>query len=108
MDNIIDNNLLKIFPTVTEVMQQAADYFVEQAQIAITQKNKFSVALSGGNTATLFYQAIMEKKPKIVWEKIKFYFADERYVPPNNEESNYHNAKIHLFDQIPVTSKNIF
>ncbi len=108
MDTIIDNNLLKIFPTTPEVMQQAADYFVEQAQTAITQKNKFIVALSGGNTAPLFYQALIEKKAKIIWEKIQFYFADERYVSPGSEESNYHSAKIHLFNQVPVDPKNIF
>jgi len=41
-------------------------------------------------------------------DKIKFFWGDERCVPPTHAESNYKMTKDHSFDFVPVTPENIF
>ena len=45
---------------------------------------------------------------KIEWNKIKFFWGDERCVSPTNSESNFKLAKDHLFDHVGIADSNIF
>ena len=54
----------------------------------ICKKEKtIKIALSGGSTPLPLYQYI--SKTKLPFEKIEFYIVDERFVPLNNQDSNY-------------------
>ena len=71
--------------------------------------NDFYLALSGGETPRLFFRYLAENyKSKIEWNKIKFFWVDERCVPPHDPESNYRMTKENLLSLIPVKEKNIF
>ena len=51
---------------------------------------KFSVALSGGSTPKSLYALLASGSvPNIPWDKIFFFFGDERFVPPDHPDSNY-------------------
>ena len=105
------NTDIEIFSDANDLFQFAANDFCQRAVAAVKDKGKFSVVLSGGNTPKLFYDTLAGSdlyKNNIPWEKIYFYFGDERYVPPDNAESNYHMAYEHLFSKLPVNPENIF
>lgn len=71
--------------------------------------NYFTVALSGGSTPKSIFQYLAKNcKNSILWNKIKFFWGDERCVPSDHPDSNYLMTKINLFDEINVPSKNIF
>ncbi len=90
----------------------------QQLSIGFTQflineviKDKLSVniALSGGSTPKAIFDYWASRfKDEIPWEKIKFFWGDERCVPPDDEMSNYGMTKKHLFDHIKIPAKNIF
>lgn len=61
----------------------------------IKDKNVASVALAGGSTPELYFQLLGKRLDE--WDKIKFFWADERIVPHDNASSNYALAKRHLF-----------
>ena len=42
------------------------------------------------------------------WEKMFFFWGDERCVPPDDPGSNYYQARQALLAQVPVPSQNIF
>lgn len=70
---------------------------------------KFHMCLSGGNTPRSIYTLLsVNKKPFIQWENIKFYWGDERCVPPDNQSSNYLMVKEALFDKIHPAKDQIF
>ena len=46
--------------------------------------------------------------PSIAWDKIFFFFSDERHVPPDHPDSNYRMAQEFLFSKVPVPPENIF
>ncbi len=77
----------------------------------ITQEStqqRFNIALSGGNTPKKLFAILGEKyKEEIPWERIHFWWGDERCVPPENDNSNFKLTNDYLFSQIEIPSENI-
>jgi len=87
-----------------------AAYFIKVAQDSIAAKGKFSVALSGGSSPKKLYQLLASPvySGEIDWEKVYFFFGDERNVPKDSPDSNYLMAKKALFDPLEISTLNIF
>lgn len=77
----------------------------KSAEQAIAERGEFRLSLSGGNTPRPIYEA-MATRP-FDWDKIVMTFGDERCVPPEDERSNYHMARLALFDRIPIPKTHI-
>ena len=97
---------IRILNTPQELFQAAAAEFIALASTAIRDHEKFSVALSGGSTPKSLYSVLA--KATLSWEKISFFWSDERHVPPDHPESNYRMAKEALLSIMPVPPENIF
>jgi len=70
----------------------------------LKSKDELNIALSGGNTPIeLFKVLAAEYKDKIEWNKINFYWVDERCVPPDSPDSNFGNAYNNLFRFINIS-----
>ncbi|MDR1743147.1 MAG: 6-phosphogluconolactonase [Dysgonamonadaceae bacterium] len=68
-----------------------------------------NLALSGGNTPkALFEYWTANHQDDIDWTRVRFFWSDERCVPPNDEQSNYRMTKEYLFDRLPVSEGQIF
>jgi len=71
-------------------------------------REKLTVALSGGSTPKILFDILAkEYDDKFDWEKIHFYWGDERCVPPYDDESNFKMTREHLFDKIKIPTENI-
>ncbi len=69
---------------------------------------RFDIALSGGSTPKKLFQLLAEKhRETIPWERIHFWWGDERCVPPDDDESNFKMTHEFLFSQVPVPAENI-
>ena len=68
---------------------------------------RFTVALSGGSTPKALY-SLLATKAGIAWDKICFFWGDERHVPPDDPESNYRTAEEALLSKVPVRPENVF
>lgn len=90
--------------------QAAAHFFLVAYSRSIAARDRFTVALSGGNTPRRMYEllATREFSQNINWKKVFIFFSDERYVPHNDPESNFKMAKEALLDHISIPQKNIF
>jgi 6-phosphogluconolactonase len=77
-----------------ETLEYAANHFITVCREAIQEKGAFYVALSGGSTPKAIYELLCQYPlmEEIEWEKIHLFWSDERSVPPDNKESNYHMA----------------
>src|SRR5438552_3201355 len=100
----IKNSMVKlnIYNTIDEVLASLAEYFIAAANECIAQKGNFNVALSGGTSPKKFYSLLATSpyKERIDWNKIFFFFGDERYVPATNPASNFQMAKKVLFEPL--------
>jgi 6-phosphogluconolactonase len=84
----------RILSTPADLFQAAATEFAALASRAVESNGRFSVALSGGSTPKSLYTLLASGSiPNIPWEKIFFFFGDERCVPPDHADSNYRMAR---------------
>jgi 6-phosphogluconolactonase len=61
----------------------------------------FSLALSGGETARSCYERLAaDGDTQIDWWKVDVYWGDERCVPLDDPDSNYHLAREALLDRV--------
>lgn len=96
---------IRIFKTLADLNQS----FTEWVQEILAEKENITIALSGGSTPkSLFDYWAQLQKGTVDWNKIKFFWSDERCVSPIDDESNYKMTKEHLFNFVPVSDKNIF
>ena len=100
---------LNIFNTEGEVLSALAGHFVKLAGEAIAANGKFSVALSGGSSPKKLYELLASSYGTAIdWEKVYFFFGDERNVPQTDKDSNYLMAKKALFEPLEIPASNIF
>jgi 6-phosphogluconolactonase len=101
--------MVHISKTTKEVLQAAAEYFVQKAKEAISTQGSFTVALSGGSSPKgLFELLASDFKSSFEWNKVYFFFGDERYVPSDHPDSNALMAKKALFDPLNIFLNQIY
>lgn len=97
---------IRIVDTPAMLFQAAASEFIAAAASAIATRGRFSVALAGGSTPKGLYTLLASAGSAIPWDKIFFFFGDERHVPPDNPESNYRMAREAMLSRVP--EENVF
>jgi len=85
----------------------AAGFILKQARKAMSERNEFRIALSGGNTPAPVYARVAADSHGFPWERVLFTFGDERCVPPADPQSNFRMARENLFVPAAVPEKSI-
>ncbi|HAQ18506.1 MAG TPA: 6-phosphogluconolactonase [Prolixibacteraceae bacterium] len=97
---------LHIFKNPMELATQFAGQLMNWA--GNHSGDAFHLAISGGKTPDLLFSVLAEKyADSALWQKIHFWWVDERMVPPDHPESNFGVAQKLLFSQIPIPEENI-
>ena len=101
---------VRILPDAAAVTRRAAEFFVQAAQEAVVTSDSFTVALSGGSTPKNLYSLLADDaglRAQLPWEKMHFFFGDERHVPPDHPDSNFRMANEALFAKALVKPSRI-
>ena len=98
---------IRIFDDPQKLFQGAAEEFASQATAAVRSRGRFTVALSGGSTPRSLYSLLAQNR-SLPWDKIYFFFGDERHVPPDSAESNYRMVVESLLVKVPISAANVF
>ena len=100
---------LRKLTTPQDLFQAAAEEVLRAAAEAIAQRGRFSIALSGGSTPRNLYTLIAANASgSLPWDRMFFFWGDERHVPLNDPDSNYRMAKETLLSKVPIPPANIF
>ena len=100
---------IRILSTPQELFSAAADEFIHAATDAVAARGRFTLALSGGSTPkSLFNLLATNARTTLPWDKMFFFWGDERPVPPTDPDSNYRMADGAMLSKIPVQPENIF
>ncbi len=86
--------------------QRAASWLAET--LAGTQ-GRCAVSLSGGSTPKRLY-ALLAAPPflaQVPWDRVHWFWGDERFVPPEDSRSNFRMVKQAMLDAAPVPPANI-
>ena len=100
----MNNKKIIIFKTIDDM----ADFVIAQwktiSEKAIKEKGYFSVALSGGKTPVFLYKKLSHQKT-FRWDKTHIFMVDERFVPYENEENNFHMINNALLTHVSIPKK---
>jgi 6-phosphogluconolactonase len=95
--------------TPQDLFQAAAEEVIRSATDAVAKRGRFTIALSGGSTPRNLYTLIAANaSATLPWDKMFFFWGDERHVPPDSPDSNYRMAKESLLSKVPIPPANIF
>ena len=102
------NPELRIFRDSERLSRHAANLFVEQAGLAVRERNQFLVALNGGSTPNRLFQLLAtDYRDQIDWSKVQVFWGDERCVPPDDTGSSYRQARDLLLIHVSIPESNI-
>jgi 6-phosphogluconolactonase len=89
--------------------RQAAPYVAQTLAAAAAARGTASVALSGGSTPRRTHELLAEPplREMIPWDQVHFFWGDERCVPPDHPDSNYHMAHETLLSRVPIPARNV-
>ena len=100
---------IRTLTTPQELFAAAAEEVVRAANEAVTQRGRFTIALSGGSTPKNLYNLLATNaRNALPWDRMFFFFGDERHVPPTDPDSNYRMANEAMLSKIPVAAANVF
>ncbi|MGA2694621.1 MAG: 6-phosphogluconolactonase [Terriglobales bacterium] len=100
---------IRVLPTQSDLFRAAAAEFADCSARAVSERGRFTVALSGGSTPRGMFALLASGAiPNVPWDKIYFFWGDERHVPPDNSESNYRMANEAMLSKVPVPVENVF
>ena len=100
---------IRVSTTPQELFEAAAEVVVHTAKDAVEQRGRFTIALSGGSTPkSLFNLLATNARTVLPWDRMFFFWGDERHVPPTDPESNYRMAEEAMLSKIPVAAGNVF
>ena len=100
---------VRVFPDLLSLSRAAAAEFVEMAREAVLARGTFTVVLSGGSTPKTLYSLLADDprlRNEVAWEKVHFFFSDERHVPPDHPDNNYRMVYRALLSKIPAPPSN--
>ena len=99
---------IRIFNDLENLSRAAANLFTEQAAESINERDRFLVALNGGNTPMRLFQLLASDfRDRVDWSKIHIFWGDERCVPPDDPGSSYGQARDMLLSRVPIPDSNV-
>ncbi|NQU55128.1 MAG: 6-phosphogluconolactonase [Bacteroidetes bacterium] len=100
------NTEVKIYATPKKVYKAIAKEIFRLTQNS--SQPRFDIALSGGNSPKGLFEKISKKyADSIPWDRIHFWWGDERCVSPESNESNYKMTTDYLLSNISISKDNI-
>jgi len=72
----------------------AADFLIDLGNAALTSTGSCAVALPGGNTPRRLFELLARQpyRSALLWERLHYFWGDERCVPKDHPESNFRLA----------------
>ncbi|MEP7107341.1 MAG: 6-phosphogluconolactonase [Ferruginibacter sp.] len=101
---------INIYESVEELLEKLAEYFVDSANQSIAGHDRFSVVLSGGSSPEKLYGLLASPsfRDKVEWDKVYYFFGDERYVPATDPASNFKMVNRVFFEPMNIKASRVF
>ena len=100
---------IHVYSTTQALLEAAAHHVLDRAQQAIAERDSFTIALAGGSTPKGLYAmlAVSPFRNQLDWTRIRFFWGDERHVPPDHADSNYRMAHEALLRHLPISAAQV-
>ncbi|MBX0329042.1 6-phosphogluconolactonase [Oscillochloris sp. ZM17-4] len=99
-----------IFPKAEALAAAAAERIAGLAAEAVAARGSCLLALSGGSLPPHVHRLLVAEplRARVPWERLSLIWADERYVPFDDPDSNYLMARQTLIDHAPIPPAQVY
>jgi 6-phosphogluconolactonase len=99
---------IRRFGDLDALSRAATAEFISLAQTTIRDRGTFAVALSGGSTPKRLFQLLAaEGRDALAWDHVELWWGDERTVPPDHPDSNYHMTREALIEPLELDPAHV-
>ena len=77
---------LEVAPDASSVAAQAATYVAARARVAVSERGRFTFAVSGGHTPWAMFAELARQD--VPWADVELYQVDERVAPDGDPDRN--------------------
>jgi 6-phosphogluconolactonase len=97
---------IEVLPGPPELARHVAEWITSEALAA---PGPFRMSLSGGSTPKALYTSLAsdEFRGRFPWQRVVWYWGDERFVPYDHPDSNYRMTREAMLAHAPVPPENI-
>ncbi|MGH7727775.1 MAG: 6-phosphogluconolactonase [Vulcanimicrobiaceae bacterium] len=100
---------LEIVADFAALAEALADAVVAAGHEAVAARGRFDLVLSGGSTPKAAY-ALLASAPRrnaLAWNRVRFFFGDERCVGPDDPRSNFRMAHEGLLGPLAIAPEQV-
>lgn len=96
----------RVFSDIDALSRAALEEVFRVTNGAVATNGRCTISLSGGHTPERMFGLWAQDSYRAVfpWERVHFFWGDDRYVPYTDQLSNYGAAKKLLFDKLPANT----
>ncbi len=95
---------IRVYKNPNEVAAAFAGFLIK----TVNRLPQPTISLSGGSTPKLLFQHLASSSTSPTdWEKVHFFWGDERCVPPDHEESNFKMTNDFFFGPLALNLDNV-
>ncbi len=105
-DSRLGKNVL-IFEHEDQLLKFLIEKWEDISKKAVESRGYFAVGLSGGKTPIGFYRKLAEWGSESSWARTQVFLVDERFVPLDDQDSNYRMLREALLGKVPIPQENI-
>ena len=103
---MIPEQQLTVLPDAEALAERVADWMLERVLMAASPVR---VCLSGGSTPRRLYQTLAQApyRDRVPWQRVHWFWGDERFVPSTDARSNYCMFREALLDRVQTPAGNV-
>jgi len=101
---------LMIYQDSEELAAAAAERIRHAASESVAARGRFTLCLTGGSTPRRTYVILAGQQgaTAVDWWKTFLFFGDERFVPPDDDRSNYKMVRESLLQNASISADHVF
>jgi 6-phosphogluconolactonase len=107
---VLERSNLIVVRDAEALAERVARHTLDAGAHALALRGRFDVALAGGSTPKAAYELLASPRfrGELDWSRVRFFFGDERCVPPDDDQSNFKMARTTLLDPLGIAPTAIF
>jgi 6-phosphogluconolactonase len=101
-----DMGRIEVLPDPAALAAHVAEWMTDAA---LTADAPCRISLSGGSTPKALYTLLASGRfrNRFPWQRVHWYWGDERFVPYDHPESNYRMTRETMLSKAPVPPENV-
>lgn len=103
----MSEQVVETYLDAQELAKAAAARLVGVITSAIVNRGRADVVLTGGTVGIELLRQVTGYSPDIDWAKVHLYWGDERFVPHDDPDRNFRQAREALLESISIPTENV-